>query len=109
MIIGYFYITGLQISSKSSGQPMADSPFQMPFLLRGGIALCILLSTASPLQSQMPFLVGLESFSSGNTHGTFISPFYGYRVGNHELVSGPMLQLASGKVRGVKLRYSYAL
>src|SRR5687767_11890120 len=69
----------------------------------------LLLGGSPAYLAQNPCLLGLESFSSGNTHGAFISPYYGYRVGNHEMVSGPLLQLQTGMMNGLKVRYSYNL
>ncbi len=49
---------------------------------------------------------GVESFSSGNTHGTFFRPYAGIAWGRNFVSAGPMIQKRSNLLKGVKVEYS---
>ncbi|MCW3075941.1 MAG: hypothetical protein JWO32_550 [Bacteroidetes bacterium] len=52
---------------------------------------------------------GLESFSSGNCHGTFFSPYLNITKGRKSFSGGPVIQNRSMEINGGKVSYSYNL
>lgn len=50
--------------------------------------------------------LGIESFSSGNTHGTFIRPYTGFEWGKHFVSVGPLIHKRSSMVKGLRAEYS---
>jgi hypothetical protein len=79
------------------------------FHLRALVAACLLIvCTPKEFHCQSTHRVGLgvEAFSSGNTHGTFYRPYLGWEVGRHFLSVGPLIHKESLMTRGVKIGYS---
>ncbi|MCE3225518.1 MAG: hypothetical protein K0S32_69 [Bacteroidetes bacterium] len=52
---------------------------------------------------------GLETFSSGNWHGAFYSPYLNVTKGRKSFSGGPIFQKRSMELSGGKLSYSYNL
>jgi hypothetical protein len=75
------------------------------FMLLG---LAILLPVILPAQKDSLTMVaaGVDYLSSGNTHGGFVRLFGGVERRRNLFAGGPMLQLGSGKLNGVRLTYS---
>jgi hypothetical protein len=88
-----------------SPRPFTDfcSHMKMALFLSSAIVACTF-----HLQGQLPSraALGLEVFSSGNTHGTFYRPYVGWEIGRNFLSAGPLVQKESAMIKGLKIGYS---
>jgi hypothetical protein len=88
-----------------SRRPFADPGTQIKAAL---FLTAVIAASSFNLKSQLPSraALGVEAFSSGNTHGTFYRPYAGWEVGRNFVSVGPLVQKESAMIKGLKIGYS---
>lgn len=79
---------------------------------RGTIMLLFLVSTGNKVKAQkMSNYIGggLETYSSGNTHGGCFTPYLNITHGRTSFSGGPVIQNQTMEIAGGKLKFSYNL